>query len=195
MTDTSRGIGLIVSVALISGIAASVAAPSVARAGLLGDTVDLVRYYPNLSTVFIDDGTAAVNDTVEYSNQYENIEITNTKIIITELTGPSDSYLSADFNGYVLGVITGEPITGVSVDPSSTESVDALSFNASDIFINMQDVQIPFVGAEAIIDVTTATAVPEPTSLALLGGALGLFVLLPRAIQRYHQALPRPEMA
>ena len=163
-----------------AALVALVYGPIGASAGLLGDEVGLIDYFPDLSTVYVDDGTATVGPGVEFPDAgqgigdpipYESVDVTDTQIILTELT---DVFYSPDpFNGYILTILSGAPITGVSVDAASTESVAALSFTPTSVSINMEGVVIPFTGAEAIIDVTTATAavtaaVPEPSTWAMM---------------------------
>jgi hypothetical protein len=167
--------------ALGAALVALVYEPIGASAGLLGDEVGLIDYFPDLSTVYVDDGTATVGPGVEFpgagqkinfdTSGFEDVDVTDTQIILTELT---DVFYSPDpFNGYILTILSGAPITGVSVDAASTESVAALSFTPTSVSINMEGVVIPFTGAEAIIDVTTATAavtaaVPESSTWAMM---------------------------
>jgi hypothetical protein len=164
-----------------AALVALVYGPIGASAGLLGDEVGLIDYFPDLSTVYVDDGTATVGPGVEFPDAgqgigdpipYESVDVTDTQIILKELTdvfySSTDPPYPVTFNGYVLTILSGAPITGVSVDPASTESVAAFSSTPTSVSINMKGIKIPFTGAEAIIDVTTATVVPESSTWAMM---------------------------
>lgn len=161
--------------AILAAVAIFAIVPA-AQADLIGSTVQLTDYFPDLSTVFRDSGTAVVGGTVEFPGAGgvlsgdEDVDITGNQIILTELIdGP---YATAAFNGYVLTILSGPIITGVSFDASSTETISDLTFDAHHVFINMQGVSIPAVGATVVINVTTADAVPEPLTLSLFGAGL-----------------------
>jgi hypothetical protein len=81
------------------------------------------------------------------------------------------------FDGVVFTLLTGPEFTDVTIDPSSTPQLlgalfdfdaDGLTFNIAASCANFSCVD----DSKLIFNVTTATAVPEPASLAILGAAL-----------------------
>ena len=157
-----------------------------AKAGLIGTTVDVKFYYPNINTVYQDFGSKVVNPTAFFSLYIgETTTITNTQIIYTSPPS-SGTYTSTSFNGYVYDFLnSGNLITNVTVDPSSTltgfspSSVKLVSDGAGGQLVELNLGQgLSFTpGATVVLDVNPTAAVPEPSSLALLCiGALGPFV-------------------
>jgi hypothetical protein len=154
-----------------------------AKAGLIGLTVDAKLYIPDLNTLQQDYGKQVVNPTAFFSLSFtETATITDTQIIYTSPTG-SGTYVTASYNGYVFDFLnSGNLITKLTVDPSSTLS----GFNPSYATLTSDGAGGQLVGvnlgqglsfspgASVILDVTTSAAVPEPSTLTLLGiGAVG----------------------
>jgi hypothetical protein len=156
-----------------------------AKAGLIGSTVDTKLYYPDLNSLLRDYGEQVVNPAAFFSSlDGETTTITNTQIIYIS---PSyfGIYNTGIFNGYVYDFLnSGNLITKATVDPSSTLSgfdpskVKLTSDGAGGQLVELNLNQGLFFspGASVVLDVTTS-AVPEPSTLTLLGiAALGLFV-------------------
>ena len=146
--------------------------------GLVGTTVDTKFYYPNLQSLIEDYGSQLVNRTAFFSLYGgETTTITNTQIIYT--SPPNfGTYITASFNGYVYDFLnSGNLITNVTVDPSSTLSgfdpsyVTLTSDGAGGQLIELNLGQgLSFgPGASVVLDVATNAATPEPSSLTLLG--------------------------
>ena len=155
-----------------------------AHAGLIGLTVDAKFAAPTITSTQTDYGNKAVNPTAFFALSFaETATITNTQIIYTSPTG-SGTYQSDPFNGYVFDFLnSGNIITSVTVDPSSTLSGFNPTFAtlSSDgmggqlVGVNLGQGLSFSPGATVVLDVVTPSSVPEPSSLLMLGlGVAGL---------------------
>jgi hypothetical protein len=167
-------------------VGAAVVYASPASAQLAGSTVDVTARYSNASTIYSDPGSRIVSDgAVEYvSGSYANynsswqVDVFSDHITITDFLSAGLPFSDADFNGFVLDVLSGPAILTASVDASSTilpASVDVLG---GDLFINFAGVGAQ-TGGTARINFTTAgmPAVPEPATWAMMlfgFGAVGV---------------------
>jgi len=149
-----------------------------ARAGLLGAGVTIDYLYPDASTVFDSSGSVTVGPGVEYTffapgNDYYAIDVSDSQVKATLLTAGSDTFDNQSFNGVRL-TFSGlsMPISNVTLDMGSTISYHALTFNSSQIFLNMANVSWTH-GDFTLLDVSFASAVPAPTAawggMALVG--------------------------
>lgn len=146
-----------------------------AAQSLAGATVEVTTRYPDSSTVYSNPGSVVVGDGVEYGigsfstyNPNFSVDVRENSIVITNSEG---SYFStADFNGFVLSVLSGPDITSASVDASS-------GFAPADFFVSDGDLFLNFAGVNfsgfrsSVINFTTAgatAAVPEPATWAML---------------------------
>ncbi len=156
-----------------------------AKAGLMGYEVDVSFYYPNRPTLYQDFGKHFVNPTASWTLfGGETTTLTNTQILYYSPPA-AGQYQTQPFNGYVYDFLhSGNLITGVTVDPSSTLSgftskyVKLTSDGAGGQFVELDLGGGLFFGPDAsvVLDVTTSTsAVPEPATLTMLGfGIAGL---------------------
>lgn len=174
------------SVLMVAGLILFFGGVGQARAAsLIGSTVDVSFYYPNLQTLYEDFGTQVVNPTASWTLYIgETTTITSTQIVYHSPTS-SGQYATEPFNGYVYDFLnSGNLITGVTIDPSSTLS----GFNSSYVKLTPdgaggQLVQLNLGGglsfspaASVVLDVSfgPASSVPEPASLTLfVFGAVG----------------------
>ena len=165
-----------------------------AKAGLIGTTVDVKFYYPNLSTLYQDFGSKLVNPTAFYTlYNGETTTISDTQITYTSPLS-SGTYASPSYNGYVYDFLnSGNLITKVTIDASSTltgfsmASVMLTSDGAGGqlVGINLNQGLNFSPGASVVLDINPSAAVPEPSSLTLLCvGALGAFVATRRRTKR-----------
>jgi hypothetical protein len=148
-----------------------------AHASLIGSTVDVRNYYPNLATLISDAGSTTVSGALEYPNVASfAMDITDTQILI-EWAGPGNSsFTGAAFNGFEF-LFSGVTIAGATVNGSNTFlGSPAINIVGNNIFLNYSGVQTGTGPTTSIIDVTTsASGVPEPGTLTLLAaGLLGL---------------------
>ena len=148
-----------------------------AHAGLIGSTVDVRNYFPDLATLSTDFGSKTVSGSVEYPNAGGfSVDISDTQILIG-WPGPGNvSFSSTAFNGYEF-LFSGVTIAGATVNGSSTFLASpAITIVGNNIFLNYSGVNTGTGPTFSIIDVTTsASGVPEPGTLTLL--AAGLLVL------------------
>jgi hypothetical protein len=160
-----------------------------AKAGLIGSVVHGRYLVPDTTTVFFDAGTQTIaNGTVFNFSPPDLVPLpaafSDTQITVTNIFG---GFAPAAFNGIDLAFLSGAAITSVTEDPASSPLFAAgsvLTFTSNDILLNLAGTCGACAGGENIIlDVTTgtATAVPEPGAIALLGvGLLGLGVTVRR---------------
>jgi hypothetical protein len=153
-----------------------------ADAGLLGATVNMSAYYPTAASLYDNGGNVVVSGGVEYPagsfSLYNNswqIDITDTQIIITDLTSQGLPFSPATFNGWILHVVSGPDIVSATGDGASGFLPSAISVVNGDLLLNFQGITGP-AGSSSIINYSTeAVSVPEPASLAVF--AFGLLAL------------------
>lgn len=167
--------GIRTAMACAAALALSALAPGVAQAGLLGSTVNVSAYFPDIVSIYENPGNAVVTNDVEYlSGAYDiyntswEVDVQDNRITITDVLGIGLPFSGADFNGFVLRVISGPAITSASINNSSTIVPVNAQVSGGSLFINLAGVgQQPF--GTAIIDVSTAGGVvPEPGTWALM---------------------------
>jgi hypothetical protein len=156
------------------------ALPGTGRAGFVGQSVHVFTAAPTTSRLVTDLGTQTIGagGTVFSFFTTRQVTVSDTSIDISTTSG----FVSFPFNGFVISEVGTSPstITGVSLGTTNISGLDSsrLTFDATDVFVNLQGLTIPAVGGTVTVDVTfpgTTTAVPEPASLTPLGlGAAGL---------------------
>ncbi len=150
-----------------------------AHAGLIGATVDVTADYPEIGSILADGGNQIVSGAIEYpAGSFDGygdawqVDITDTQLILTN-TAVGFPFGSADFNGFVLKIISGPAILSASVDPGSDFSPIGISVvNGNEIDLNYTDVtHSNSASSSSIIDITEASPVPEPSSFLVIAGA------------------------
>jgi hypothetical protein len=148
-----------------------------AQAQLLGATVDVSARYPDLAHIYADAGVATVGADIEYpagafagySASWE-IDITDNQLFITN-TDFGFPFGEAEFNGFVLTVLSGPELLSAAVNPASGFApIDVSVFGGNELRLNFSG-----VGASnddgpltAVIDIAFANAIPEPETYAML---------------------------
>ena len=152
-----------------------------ATAGLLNATVQGQYYYPNLTTALGSTVTEVVNPDAVFS--FPGAGTVSFDLSDTKLQVSFNGVASATtFNGAVFTVESGgAPITGVSIDANSTVAnfdLSRVAFTSTTISENIQGLDFR-LGAITLLDISfgSTSAVPEPSSFALLGlGGIGLAI-------------------
>ena len=149
-----------------------------ARAGLLGDQVQIVEWYSTAGSQYgAIDGpfaiTAAGVDFHAPGLSDVDFVVSGSQI---KFTADGTSYGTAPFNGFdVQDLNTGTTITGVTLDPASAAfPIAQLTVGADDVAINLA-AATPFVTTGTVIlDVTTtpSATIPEPPAWTIIVAAL-----------------------
>jgi hypothetical protein len=148
-----------------------------AQASLIGDSVQIIEFFPTFGTVF---GSPTAAQTVTGAGvTFPNVGLSEVSLTVTGSTvtlNPLVDYtpIGAPFNGFDIHDLSSSPITGVLLASGALPAGD-LTFDGSDVFVNLQNVAL-FTATPIVIDVVTqTTGVPEPATLAMfLVGLAGL---------------------
>lgn len=159
-------------------------------AGLMGSSVTTTLYYPNLSTIYSGpDGPHTVGASLEFPvgslARSGSIDVNDAQIIWTASFGIQ--YGAGAFNGFKLVFSGAPPITGVSVDPSSTITPTGFSSTATEVYLDLASASAPAAGNQVILNIsTTGSSVPD-AGVGFLG-TVGLFALLAKFNRRQSQS-------
>ena len=151
-----------------------------ASAQLTGSTVNLQYRFPDVGTTFQNVGNAVVGPTVEYPSFNGGgftMDLTGSSLTVTaNFTGTftNASFPNATFNGFRVGVVSGDRVfTGASFASGAFSPTD-LYIQDGALFVNYLGKSFT-TGSTSTLNFTTAP-VPEPSALAALG--LGAAALL-----------------
>ena len=203
----ARRVGL-----LGAGVAAALALAGPAQAGLIGAGATVTATYYNGSTSVSElQGSASLATSpasfTEGVTSQSTVGVTNTQIVISDLaiagtpycsTGSSFSSCTDVISGFDF-LFTGENITGVTVDATSSSSMLPVTatyganvhsglqlLSNNEILVDLTGT-VPVSGSVLTLDVTTQspTGAPEPATATLLAvGLLGLIGM--RCARRGH---------
>jgi hypothetical protein len=156
---------------------------------LVGQTVDVSYLYPDQATVFQDLGSGTVTAPGFTVNSFglTNYTVTGSQIIVTDALTQPVYFLFASFNGIEVSETGGSPvtITGATIDSTSNLAgfvPSDISFDASDVWLNLEDLTTQ-PGQQLVVDLTFGnTAVPEPGSIVLSLIGVGLLFTMRKRI-------------
>ena len=160
---------------------AVVALPQAAAAQLSGQTIGAQYLFPNLGTVNIDFASQVVGVGVEFNAADQSqVDVGDASLAISSVPGQGPTALfPAAFNGYRIYDVGATLPTFMSVTVNAASNLpgfDAtrVTFDADNIYVNLQDLVL-LPGQVALLDITFASTVPEPGTVALVAtGLLGL---------------------
>jgi len=172
------GLGVCVTTILMAAM------PAGASSILAGQTINVTYYDPDLSTVYVDFGTAVAPFTFAGVPLVEvNVAITDYNITFT-FNETAFFTCCRPYNGFVITDETSAPFTWVGIDPATDLSgfTNAnVTFTADQIFVNWPGLN-PATSTIVALDLA-----PEPATFGLLGiglGALPLMAYRRRRLQR-----------
>jgi PEP-CTERM motif-containing protein len=149
-----------------------------AQAELIGAEVTYEYLFPDTSTIDFSLPTQTITLSTSLADTVNEITttFTDSEIIITN--EEAALFGTVAFNGPSY-LFSGATVTKVTIDSASSPTfLGVPSFTANGIMVNFQGLPAPPVGAEFILDVTTASVVPEPGTWAMLLAGFGLMGFL-----------------
>lgn len=176
---------------LLAGLALLASAPF-AYGGLIGNTVTVTKYFPNLATATGEISFPVTDPGIEEACLTFNcflqpaaysLDFTDSSILFSQtlLGGLGLSRDPNPFNGYVFtGLNMGGPITGFQFHQTGFTNLDGsdVTFTANSVSINLQGIS---TGLDASWQITLETGdVPEPGTMALLAIGLGGIAVISR---------------
>ena len=155
------------------------------------DTIEALYLYPNLGTVFENDGTQSTSPGFSFSMDSGDITLAESHGNTDTLTiNAFNVFGPAAFNGPEIIDLTGPLIfTNVSLASSTIAGFISsdVTFDSSHYWLNLEGLTAS-AGQTVVLNfsASTSTRVPEPVTLALFGaGLLGLgFIYRRRTVKR-----------
>lgn len=150
-----------------AALALMVAAPALAGTSFVGDTIDASYYFPDLSTLYSDQGLKVVTPPADYSFNIGADLFADVSANQITLTFDSAGFFNGGtFNGLVITDTTSANIIGAVLDGSSTLS-PVVTFTGDTVDINFAGVTDFLATDKVVVDVTFGGA-PEPAVWALM---------------------------
>lgn len=152
-----------------------------AKAGLLGENLQLDYRHPDINTIYLGSSYQfTVSNSIEIPNLVSlfSVDVTDTGIVLDWFHEPNQFTPSA-FNGIALIDYTGAigPFLDVTIDPVTNLSgfdSSRISFDANNIYVNFESLNYN-INDIVKLDITTgpnASIVPLPATVWLFGTAI-----------------------
>lgn len=159
------------------------------HASLLGADIRVDHPFPTMQTIFTERGSGTVTDAgLLFSDGVTQIAVGSSIFSFQNVVGSELMPTAADFNGYLLTVLSGgTPIIGLSTGAGTTQpgfSLSQTSFDATHVYLNIAGTTIPRL-ALIELDLQFGPAVPEPASIGLflMGSIAWAFLALAQRIR------------
>ena len=152
--------------------------------GLTGDDVNVSHYlFPGHTFLYNDLGTQTVpTGLFSYQSGVYTVQVNDNTIDFNFVCPGCHWGDFGGFNGPGVTDLSRAPITGVTIDPSTSYvgfDASRLSFDGSHIFLNLANLGINgFIRLN--VDAVAATETPEPGTMGLLGLSLAAITLAVR---------------
>lgn len=158
---------------------ATFAAAMLIAAPAAATTVTLDYRYPDITSVYLDLGTAPVPSQVSIFGGNVILDISPTQILVSNRPGCQPcTFLTGTFNGFAL-TFSDLDVLSTAIDPSTTFTdftADRITFQGNTLFLNFVNLQ-QFNPEFLLLNIGTGpigATVPEPASWAMLIAGFGL---------------------
>ncbi len=170
-----QGFRMKIHLACMAGALAAILVSAEAQAGINGTSVDLSAYYPDMSSLYSDAGSAIVGPGVDFPfNSLPGYDSLSFDLSDTQISICCNAvFADAAFNGFAFTFSSVVP-TGAFVDPSSAYAPVGISLIGNTLFLNYQNV-VNLTNGASVIDLQFGgVSVPEPATWALMLSGFGL---------------------
>ena len=165
--------------AVALAVLAAMFTASSTQATLIGSSVNVSIYYPNVSTLYFNGGNTTVSGAIEYPNMNNynwEVDITGTQIVFHSILD-NKSISAGSFNGWIVTILSGPTLLSATANGSSDFNPNSISIvGGNQLLVDYASLSV-LAGEKSIIDIQTA-AVPEPSTYLA-----GVLLALPFGLQ------------